>query len=75
MLQVKNHLKSVNNGKFSTPYIFINRVQELNEKANPEIIISIVGNKIDLDNHQVSKEEAETYCQKLGLHYYEVSAK
>lgn len=27
------------------------RVSELNEKASPEIIITIVGNKIDLDSH------------------------
>ena len=51
-------------------------VSELHEKALPEILISIVGNKIDLDPpHQVSKEEAEVYCKKLGLDYYEVSAK
>lgn len=43
------------------------RVTELNEKANPEIIITIVGNKIDLDSHQVSKEEAESYCKKHSL--------
>jgi GTPase SAR1 family protein len=36
--------------KFSFKCLFI-RVQELNEKANPEIIITIVGNKIDLENH------------------------
>lgn len=50
-------------------------VQELNEKANPNIIITIVGNKIDLDGHQVSKEEAEDYAKKNGLVYYEASAK
>ena len=38
-------------------------------------MITIVGNKIDLDGHAVSKEEAEMYCQKQGLQYYEVSAK
>ena len=26
-------------------------VSELHEKANPDIIITIIGNKIDLDNH------------------------
>ena len=51
-------------------------VEELHEKANPEIIISILGNKIDLDSHAVTKEEVEAYCQKQGgLRYYEVSAK
>ena len=35
------------------------RVQELNEKASAEIIITIVGNKIDLEGHVISREEAE----------------
>ena len=50
-------------------------VTELHEKALPEILITIVGNKIDLDGHQVTREEAEGYCKKLNLQYYEVSAK
>lgn len=50
-------------------------VTELHEKALPEILISIVGNKVDLDGHQVTREEAESYCKKLGLQYFEVSAK
>jgi GTPase SAR1 family protein len=50
-------------------------VQELHEKALPEIMISIVGNKIDLDSHKVTREEAEAYCKKMGLQYFEVSAK
>ena len=51
------------------------RVQELNEKANPNILITLVGNKIDLDAHQVTKEEASEYANSKGLQYYEVSAK
>ena len=35
----------------------------------------IVGNKIDLENHTVSKDEANDYAKGLGLQYYEVSAK
>lgn len=50
-------------------------VSELHEKALPEILITIVGNKIDLEGHQVTREEAEAYCKKLNLQYYEVSAK
>ena len=42
-------------------------VQELHEKAIPEIQITIVGNKIDVETHVVSKEEAESYCKKNGL--------
>jgi len=33
-------------------------VKELNEKASADIRIVIVGNKIDLDEHQVSRDEA-----------------
>ena len=50
-------------------------VSELHEKALPEILITIVGNKVDLDSHLVTREEAEAYCRKLGLQYFEVSAK
>jgi GTPase SAR1 family protein len=42
-------------------------VQELHEKALPEILITIVGNKVDLEHHQVTREEAEGYCKKMGL--------
>ena len=38
-------------------------------------MISLVGNKIDLENRQVSKEEAEEFAKSQGLQYYEVSAK
>ena len=50
-------------------------VKELNEKAGADIRIVIVGNKIDLENHQVSRDEANEYARGLGLQYYEVSAK
>ena len=33
-------------------------VKELNEKAGADILIVIVGNKIDLDDRKVSPEEA-----------------
>lgn len=62
-------MKNVKDGKsiHSISNLYLYRVEELNEKASPEIIITIVGNKIDLENHAVSKEEAEAYCQKQGL--------
>ena len=50
-------------------------VKELNERAGADIRIVIVGNKIDLDDHQVSRDEAQDYARGLGLVYYEVSAK
>lgn len=48
---------------------------ELFEKATPGIVIALCGNKIDLENRQVSKEEAEEYANKVGCLYMEVSAK
>ena len=48
---------------------------ELNEKAPANIIITLVGNKIDLaDSRQVQSEKAEEYAKSLGLRYFEVSA-
>jgi GTPase SAR1 family protein len=39
------------------------RVKELNEKAPANIIITLVGNKIDLENRQVSQQEGEEYAK------------
>ena len=50
-------------------------VKELNEKASADIRIVIVGNKIDLEDHQVSRDEAQDYARGQGLQYSEVSAK
>lgn len=49
--------------------------KELFEKAIPGIIIALCGNKIALDNRQVSKEDGEEYENKVGCIYIEVSAK
>ena len=38
-------------------------------------MLTLVGNKIDLENRTVKKEEAEEYAKSLGLAYHEVSAK
>lgn len=40
--------------------------------ANPKLII--VGNKCDLEKHEVSKEEAEKYAQEKNSQYIETSA-
>ena len=53
----------------------IGRVQELNEKAPANIVLTLVGNKVDLENRAVKKEEAQDYAKSLGLAYHEVSAK
>jgi small GTP-binding protein len=50
-------------------------VKELMEKASAEILIVIVGNKIDLEDRKVTAEEAQDYARGQGLIYYEVSAK
>ena len=51
-------------------------VQELNEKAPANIVLALVGNKIDLEESRVVKKtEAEEYAKSLGLAYMEVSAK
>ena len=43
-------------------------VEELNEKAPANIIITLVGNKIDLeDSREVKKDEAEEFAKKIGL--------
>lgn len=38
-------------------------------------MITLVGNKIDLENRQVSQQEAEDYAKEHGLQFFEVSAK
>ena len=38
-------------------------------------MLTLVGNKIDLESRAVKKEEAEEYAKSLGLAYHEVSAK
>ena len=43
------------------------------EMTEPNLIL--FGNKIDLENRQVSKEEAEKYANKNNLKYFETSAK
>ena len=51
-------------------------VNELMENADPDIQISLVGNKSDLDSlRKVSIEDAEGYAQSTGQLYFECSAK
>jgi len=62
-------------------------VKELQRQANPNIVIALTGNKIDLvqpnedseeeleSGRQVSTEEAKAYSNEAGLLFFETSAK
>lgn len=38
------------------------------------VITTLVGNKIDLENREVTRDEAKAYADKKGLYYMETSA-
>ena len=46
-----------------------------NSSKESDIIIYLIGNKIDLDDRKVSKESAEELAQSLGMKYFDVSCK
>ena len=50
-------------------------MSELFEKAQPGIVIALCGNKVDLEDRQVTQEEANKYAESVGSFYIEVSAK
>jgi len=51
-------------------------VRELQRQADPSIVITLCGNKTDLDaRRQVSQEEAKKYAEEEGLMWGETSAK
>ncbi|ODQ67978.1 ras-domain-containing protein [Nadsonia fulvescens var. elongata DSM 6958] len=51
-------------------------VKELQRQANENIIITLAGNKLDLEqNREVPTEEAEAYAKEAGLLFFETSAK
>ncbi|KAI8614481.1 ras family-domain-containing protein [Chytriomyces sp. MP71] len=51
-------------------------VKELQRQANPNIIIALVGNKLDLEAERaVPTEEAQAYASEQGLLFTEASAK
>jgi Ras-related protein Rab-5C/Rab family protein len=61
-------------------------VKELQRQANSQIVIALVGNKLDLveaeedqgeeeSSRQVSTEEASAYASEAGLLFFETSAK
>lgn len=55
-------------------------VKELHEQASKDIIIALIGNKVDLleddlDGRKVAKEEAEKLAEEENLLFFETSAK
>jgi len=51
-------------------------MQDINDNAMENVLIILIGNKNDLnDKRQVSFAEAKSYSDKLGINYYETSAK
>jgi len=51
-------------------------VKELQRKGDPDIIVALAGNKLDLANQRtVTTDEAQAYAEENGLLYFETSAK
>ncbi|XP_006454233.1 GTP-binding protein RAB5 [Agaricus bisporus var. bisporus H97] len=51
-------------------------IRELQRQADPNIVITLCGNKSDLDaRRQVTQEEAKKYAEEEGLMWAETSAK
>jgi len=51
-------------------------VKELQKQGNPNIVIALAGNKLDLaDKRQVDAEEAKAYADENNLYFLETSAK
>ena len=51
-------------------------IEELHKNADPNIVMALVGNKVDMtDQRQISSEEAAKFAEENGLYYYECSAK
>ncbi|TPX35124.1 hypothetical protein SmJEL517_g02438 [Synchytrium microbalum] len=52
-------------------------VKELQRQANPNIVIALVGNKLDLEStsRAIPTEEAQSYASEAGLLFAEASAK
>ena len=45
------------------------------ENGQSDIALYLIGNKIDLPNRVISKEQAETEAKSLGMKYFEISCK
>lgn len=59
-----------------TSYMNVNRwIEECKNHGNPKIKLFLIGNKCDVANREVSKEEAIKYAQQFNVIYMETSAK
>jgi small GTP-binding protein len=61
-----------NQGSFNNIQRWLN---DINEVAKNNIIKILIGNKSDLPNREIKKEEAEDFAKKNGMLYFETSAK
>lgn len=53
-----------------------NWVKELQRQGNPNIVIALAGNKVDLEsNRSVTSETAQAYAEENGILFMETSAK
>jgi len=53
-----------------------NWVKELQRQGNPNIVIALAGNKLDLaSKRKISSEESQTYADENGILFMETSAK
>ena len=50
-------------------------LKEIKNNSNKDVSIVLVGNKIDLNDRKISKEEANEFAFKNGLIYHEASSK
>ena len=53
-----------------------NWLNMINERINKkDVVIYLVGNKIDLEDRKISKEEGLKFAEEKGIKYFEISAK
>ena len=52
-------------------------IKDVKDNSNKEndVVIYILGNKIDMPERVITKEKAEEFSKSLGLKYFEISCK